>query len=141
MTLSNDKLKVAAIAAAARNGKVSRREFMQLSMAAGIGLSAGASLWSSEVRAQTPQQGGTFRVGVNDGNTTDQMDPAKYQSVGEIQVVHTHRSFLTEITAENGLGPDMADSWEPNEDATVWVFKLNPNSTFHSGKKFTATDA
>lgn len=141
MTKPNDKLLISAIANAARAGKVSRRDFMQFSLAAGIGLTAGSALWTSEVRAQTPNRGGTFRVGVHDGNTSDSMDPGKYQSVGEIQLAHTFRSYLTEITSTNGLGPDMADSWEANDDATVWTFQLNPNAAFHSGRKFTAKDA
>ena len=35
----------------------------------------------------------------------------------------------------------MADSWEATPDAATWTFKLNPNATFHDGRKFTAKDA
>lgn len=124
-----------------RKGKVTRREFMQFSMASGLTLAAGSSLWTSEVAASTPKRGGTFRIGLHDGNTTDTHDPGAYQSVGEIQIAHAHRSYLTEITSDNTLGPDMADSWEASADATQWTFELNPNATFHNGKKFTAKDA
>jgi peptide/nickel transport system substrate-binding protein len=58
-----------------------------------------------------------------------------------IQLAHTHRSYLTEITPENGLGPDMADSWSATPDAKIWTFELNKNATFHNGKKFTSADA
>ncbi|NIO43585.1 MAG: peptide ABC transporter substrate-binding protein, partial [Burkholderiales bacterium] len=58
-----------------------------------------------------------------------------------IQLAHAHRSYLTEITPENGLGPDMADSWSATPDAKTWTFQLNKNATFHNGKKFTAKDA
>jgi peptide/nickel transport system substrate-binding protein len=74
-------------------------------------------------------------------NTSDSHDPGTYQSVGQIQIAHTHRSYLTEITPENGLGPDMADSWSASPDAKVWTFELNKNATFHNGKKFTSADA
>jgi len=125
----------------ARLGKLSRRDFMRLSMAAGMSVSAASGLWSSDVLAQTPRKGGKFRLGVHDGNTSDTMDPGKYQSVGEIQLAHTHRSYLTEITSENALGPDMADSWSASPDAKVWTFQLNPDAVFHDGTRFTAKDA
>jgi len=125
----------------ARSGKLSRRDFIRLSMAAGVSVSAASGLWSADVLAQTPQKGGTFRLGVHDGNTSDTHDPGQYQSVGQIQLAHTHRSYLTEITSENGLGPDMADSWEASPDAKVWTFNLNADATFHDGRKFTAKDA
>ncbi|PID61177.1 MAG: peptide ABC transporter substrate-binding protein [Gammaproteobacteria bacterium] len=141
MSTSNDRILIESIAEAARRGKVSRREFMQFSVAAGITATAGSALWTSEVSAQTPKKGGTFRVGVHNGNTSDSMDPGAYQAIGEIQLAHTFRSYLTEITSENGLGPDMADAWETNDDATVWTFQLNPDATFHDGRSFTARDA
>lgn len=141
MTKQMNKALRAALGNDARSGKLSRRDFMRMSVAAGISVSAASGLWTGDVLAQTPQKGGKFRLGVHDGNTGDTMDPGKYQSVGEIQLAHTHRSYLTEITSENGLGPDMADSWSATPDAKVWTFQLNPNATFHDGRKFTAKDA
>jgi len=125
----------------AKLGKLSRRDFMRLSMAAGMSVSAASGLWTGDVLAATPQKGGTFRLGVHDGNTSDTMDPGTYLSVGQIQLAHTHRSYLTEITSENGLGPDMADSWSSTPDAKTWTFQLNKEATFHDGRKFTAKDA
>lgn len=129
------------IATEARRGKMSRRQFMHYAVAAGVTATSASTLWTSDVSAATPQKGGLFRVGLHDGNTGDTLDPAKYQSTGEIQLAHTIRSFLTEITHENGLGPDMADSWEASADAKIWTFHLNKNATFHNGAKFTAKDA
>ncbi len=123
-----------------RNGKTSRREFLRYSLAVGMGLAAGSTLWTSEVAASIPKKGGTFRVGIHAGNTSDTLDPATFSSAGQIHTVHTHRSFLTEITSDNKLGPDLADSWEPNADATVWTFRLNDKAVFQSGKKCTAKD-
>ena len=128
------------LAAAGRANKVSRREFMQHATTAGLTITAASTLWTNQVAAQTPSKGGTFRCGVHDGNTSDTHDPGTYQSVGIIQLAHTHRSYLTEITAENDLGPDMADSWEASPDAKVWTFELNKNASFHDGRPFTAKD-
>ncbi len=125
----------------ARSGKLGRRDFMRFAVAAGMTIPMASALWVDEVSAATPKQGGKFRVGVHDGNTSDTFDPGTYLSVGMIQLAHTHRSYLTEITPENGLGPDMADSWSATPDAKTWTFQLNKNATFHDGKKFTSKDA
>ena len=125
----------------ARNGKLDRRDFLRFAVAAGMTVPLASGLWTSDVAAATPQKGGKFRCGVHDGNTSDTFDPGTYLSVGMIQLAHTHRSYLTEITPENGLGPDMADSWSATPDAKTWTFELNKNATFHNGKKFTSKDA
>src|SRR5210317_1817683 len=125
----------------AKAGRLKRRDFMRFAVAAGMTVPLASGLWTSDVAAATPKRGGKFRCGVHDGNTSDSFDPGTFQSVGMIQLAHTHRSYLTEITAENGLGPDMADSWSASPDARVWTFELNKDATFHSGKKFTSADA
>ncbi len=129
------------ILAAGRQRKLSRRQFMSQAMAAGLTLSAASTLWTDSVAAQTPERGGTLKVGLHDGNTSDSYDPGNYASVQDIQMAHTYRSYLTMITAENDLGPDMADSWDASDDATSWTFELNKEASFHSGRPFTAKDA
>lgn len=141
MSSKNYSPTIEKISTEARRGKMSRRDFMQYAVAAGVAATSASSLWTSDVAAATPQRGGVFRAGLHDGNTTDTLDPAKFQSTGEIQLAHAVRSYLTEITADNGLGPDMADSWEASSDAKIWTFHLNKNATFHDGRKFTAKDA
>jgi peptide/nickel transport system substrate-binding protein len=34
--------------------------------------------------------------------------------------------------------PGLAESWEPNEDGTVWTFSIRPDVTFHDGEPLTA---
>jgi len=124
----------------ARQGSLSRREFIGYALAAGMAASTGSLLWSSNVAAATPKKGGTFRLGAHDGNTSDTHDPGTYLSFATIQLAHTFRSYLTQITPTNELGPDMADSWSASADASEWTFKLNKNASFHSGKPVTAED-
>ncbi len=127
------------LADAARSGGISRREFMNYSMAAGITASAATGLWTTTAKA-APQKGGKFRVAIHDGNTSDTHDPGTYLTIMMIVMGHTHRSYLTLIETDGSLGPDIATEWSANADATEWTFKLNENVTFHSGKKMTATD-
>lgn len=141
MSDQTKKPEIQRIADSATSGQMSRRQFMNHAVAAGLTATAASTMWTESVAAKTPQRGGTFRIGSHDGNTSDTHDPGTYQSFAQIQLAHTHRSFLTEITPQNGLGPDMADAWEPSDDAAVWTFELNKNATFHNGRKFTARDA
>lgn len=127
------------IAQAAREGRISRRDFMQVSLAAGVTATTASGLWTKEAKA-APKKGGHFRWGLHDGNTSDSHDPGTYLSRQQIYLAHTHRSFLTMINGDGSLGPDLATSWEASADASQWTFELAPNATFHSGKKVTATD-
>jgi len=131
---------MADLIAGARSKRISRRRFMEGTMATGATAAGAMALWGSEVQAQTPQRGGTFRVGVHDGNTSDSLDPGLAAAVFEIQMGHIHRSFLTEITNTNELGPDLAVSWEAEPGAKVWRFEIAQGVTFHSGKALTMDD-
>lgn len=78
---------------------------------------------------------------MNDGSATDQLDPHTTESQFMIQVNHAVRNYLTEITGDNLIGPDIATGWEASKDAKVWAFDLQKGATFHNGKPFTAADA
>ncbi|WP_299817665.1 ABC transporter substrate-binding protein [uncultured Jannaschia sp.] len=127
------------LADAARRGGLSRRDFMHYSVAAGLTATTATGLWTTKAAAQ-PKSGGNFRWGLHDGNTSDTHDPGTYVTRQNIFLAHTHRSYLTMIMGDGSLGPDLADSWEANEDATQWIFELNQDASFHSGKPVTADD-
>ena len=38
------------------------------------------------------------------------------------------------------MQPALAETWESNEDGTVWTFHLRPGVTFHDGSTFDAND-
>jgi peptide/nickel transport system substrate-binding protein len=42
--------------------------------------------------------------------------------------------------SEGMLQPYVVTSWTPNEDMSVWTFKLDPKATFSDGSKITAAD-
>jgi len=139
MTKVKDQILIDRLADAARDGKVSRRSFMNYSMAAGMTASAATGLWGTTAKA-APARGGTFRLGAHDGNTGDTHDPGTYVTFSMIQVAHTFRSYLTLIEPDGSLGPDVAQEWSASPDAKEWTFVINPAATFHSGKKVTADD-
>ncbi|MDJ0684797.1 MAG: ABC transporter substrate-binding protein [Alphaproteobacteria bacterium] len=137
---SNDA-RLDVLARQALSGKLDRRRFMEGAMATGLTAAAASTLWSKKVAAETPKKGGTYRVGVHDGNTTDRLDPATTEGTMMIQMNHAIRSYLTEITNTDQLGPDAAASWEASNGAKTWNFKLHEGMTFHNGKEFTSADA
>ena len=120
--------------------RTTRREFLAGATALGLSVSAASAMWSKAAKA-APKKGGTYRVGMHDGNTTDQLDPGTTESIYMIQMNHAVRSYLTEITSKNEIGPDAAESWEASDDAVTWTFKLFKGMEFHNGKPFTAQDA
>lgn len=139
MTKVKDQILIDRLADAAREGKVSRRSFMNYSMAAGLTASAATGLWTTQAKA-APSRGGTFRLGAHDGNTGDTHDPGTYVTFSMIQLIDTFRSYLTLIEPDGSLGPDVATEWSATPDAKEWTFKLNDKATFHSGAKVTAND-
>jgi peptide/nickel transport system substrate-binding protein len=124
----------------AGRGKVSRRQFVQLAMAAGFTAATGELMFSKAARAE-PKKGGTFRLGVGHGSTTDSLDPATYpdQFTGTMGWGAIGNS-LTELNAKGEPVPDLAESFEPSDEAKTWAFTIRKGATFHNGKNVTADD-
>ena len=122
------------------SGRVSRRDFMQLAIAAGLTIPAASALFVKSVRAQ-PKQGGVARFGLAHAATTDNLDPGSWPDT------FTQTAFwgagcnsLTIIDHTGDIVPDFAESFEPDEGAKKWVFKLRRGATFHDGRDVTADD-
>ncbi|MEO0718483.1 MAG: ABC transporter substrate-binding protein, partial [Pseudomonadota bacterium] len=137
--MKKDQALIDRLAEEARKGRISRRNFMHYSLAAGLTASSATGLWTTTAMAQ-PKPGGVFRLGAHDGNTSDTHDPGTYLSFSVIQLAHTYRAYLTLIEPDGSNGPDVATEWSATPDAKEWTFKLNERATFHSGGKVTAND-
>jgi peptide/nickel transport system substrate-binding protein len=61
----------------AAKGRINRREFVQLAMAAGLAAGTAETLFSRAAHAD-PKKGGRFRMALGHGSTTDTLDPATY---------------------------------------------------------------
>ncbi|WP_119461909.1 ABC transporter substrate-binding protein [Rhodospirillaceae bacterium SYSU D60014] len=120
---------------------VTRREFMGRAAALGVSTALATSLVGAPVRAQTgPQKGGNLKLGIDGAESTDSLDPATVSSTYPGVVTMQWGNCLVEIDANNEAIPELAESWEPNADATQWVFKLRKGVQFHNGKEMTAAD-
>jgi len=119
-------------------GKISRREFM--ARASAFGLAAAAPAFMSGPAFAAPKKGGTLRLGIGHGSTTDTLDPATYENLYMQTVGGCIHRKLTVVSNENTLEPELAESWEATPDAKQWTFKLRKGVEFHNGKTVEAAD-
>ena len=120
--------------------KTTRREFMVGATALGLTATAASTMWSSRALANEPQKGGHLKAGLNDSNTTDSLDPATFVGTTMICISRAFRDSLTEVGQDNTAHPGLAESWEANDKADVWRFKLRKGVEFSNGKSVTTED-
>lgn len=70
----------------AAKGKMSRRDFVQLAIAAGVTAVAAETMFVKAVLAE-PKKGGRFRMAVGSGATTDTLDPATFPDTSVVSGV------------------------------------------------------
>jgi len=138
--MSEFEHKLAMARTAVGQGKLSRRDFMQFTMAAGFTLSASATMFASAARA-APKPGGNFKVGIGHGQTTDSLDPATWSNGFTFAFgKSTFGAPLVQVNSKNEAVPHVAESFEPSAGAQKWVFKIRKGITFHDGRSLTADD-
>lgn len=119
--------------------RFSRRMLLKAAAATTMG-GLTSSLGLGTASALTPTRGGTLRIGLGHGNSTDSYDPATFIG-GFMQAFSFARyNCLTEIAADGSLVPELAESWEPSADAKQWVFNLRKSVEFQNGKTMDAED-
>ena len=122
-----------------KEGTLSRRQFSKL--VAGMGL--GATLATSTINsafAQTPKKGGELRMVFHNASQLETFDPIK-----RFNRLMAHRdravyNCLTDLTPDLNIVPGLAESWEANDSATEWVFKLRKGVSYHNGRALHAKD-
>ncbi len=119
-------------------GGVSRRGILKGASAIG-GAAVLGPMGARMARAQ-PTRGGTLRIGVAHGSTTDSLDPGSWENDFTILLAHTRNNFLTEIAPDGSLVPEIAESWEASNGAREWVFTIRSGVQYHSGRTVTAED-
>ncbi len=123
-----------------REGRIGRREFMARVLACGMALPAATALLSGTAMADMPKRGGRVRVALGLGSTTDSLDPATFNDTYMQVVGFGFRNCLTEVSNEDELLGELAESWEASPDASTWTFELRKGVEFHSGKTLDSGD-
>lgn len=123
----------------AKQGRISRREFMERAAAAGITAAMATTLMAGTALA-APKQGGKWRFGTSHGSTTDSLDPGQFTNSGINQIGYSLRNHLTEVDHTGKLVPELSESWAASDDAAQWTFTLRKGVEFHNGKTMTTDD-
>ena len=133
-------------------GKMTRRQMLVRASVFGFSLTAAGSA-AGRMRRQHQRDGvagrqrqrhpepvmGGMLTGVIPPSITD-MDPVTIYDQGGIVLVQQVCEYLIALDNQNGLKPSLAESWSPNEDASVWTFKLRQGVTFNDGSPMEAAD-
>uniref|UniRef100_A0A831TE68 Peptide ABC transporter substrate-binding protein n=2 Tax=Thermorudis TaxID=1649508 RepID=A0A831TE68_9BACT len=68
------------------------------------------------------------------------IDPVTVADEGGLCVLGQTGEYLCWADRELNLRPQLAESWEPNEDASVWKFTVRQGVTFHDGQPLRVED-
>lgn len=129
-----------AYAAEVRAGSMSRREFLTRASALGVASTAAYSLLglvAPAAQAQEAKSGGTLRMEME---TKALKDP---RTADWSQIANFTRGWLEYLVEYNNDGTFrgmLLESWEANDDASEYTFKIRPNAKWSNGDAFTAQD-
>ena len=124
------------------------RKALALLLAVGLvvslGVVSGCQPSDEEPAEEAPEEaqavkGGTLRYYI--GNPA-YLDPYNAQESEGMQVTQSLFDSLTQVDPldPETINPAAAESWEPNEDATVWTCTLREGVKFHDGSTVDAND-
>ncbi len=127
-------------------GDASRREF--IAMLAGAGSTVSTMPWAASASAsgyrsrrnEVPRRGGRLVFASDQHGPNDTLDPALASSSTDYFRLRMFYGSLTRLTPELGYEPELAEEVIPNQDATVWTFKIRKGVEFHDGKTLNADD-
>ena len=117
---------------------MSRRDV--ISRIAALGLS-GPMAGPAFAQDETPRSGGTLRLGLGGGSTTDSLNPLSWNDSVMIDVSFGLFNCLVENSPDNRPIPELAETFEPKPGAAEWIFTLRRGVHFSNGKEFDAEDA
>ena len=119
--------------------KISRRDFIQFAVAAGVTAGMADTLFTT-AQAAEPQRGGHLRMGLRHGQTSDSMNPWFYADSS------THTMFwgclsnsLTQVDGNGEIVLDLVEAIDTSDNKT-WSMTLRNGVTFHNGKSLTPAD-
>lgn len=125
------------------SGSISRRSFVKKMVALGLSLPAINMLMAvggPGAAAATPKKGGQIKAAFLMASAAEGLDPAKFKKPLDYTRGYQLYNNLVSIDSKLLPQPELAESWEPNADASEWTFKLRKGIKFHNGKAFTAKD-
>lgn len=138
-------------------GRISRRSFMKRATILGLSLptisaviaacgdavtspsASGGATVAPGASATPAAAGGVIRVATQ--RPAASLDPVGMQDLGAYGLVAQCFEFLAALDPATGdIGPGLAVSWAPNDDNSVWTFKLRQGVKWQDGSDFTGED-
>ena len=102
--------------------------------------SAFTALMSTTVAfAQTPKDTIVMAKQIDDIVSLDPAEAFEFSGTEVVDNVYD-KLIRVDVTRNNALTPDLAESWTVSPDSLTYVFKLRSGIKFHSGNPFTAAD-
>ena len=124
----------------AKAGKLSRREFMARTTALGVSVTAAYGLLGLAAPARAGahmQQGGTVRMQME---VRAVKDPRAFDWPQITYVTAGWLEYLVEYNNDGTFLPMLLESWDVNDNATVYVLNVRQGVTWNDGTPFTAQD-
>jgi peptide/nickel transport system substrate-binding protein len=121
-------------------GRLSRRAFIGRAAALGISAVSAQSILAGAAQAAAPERGGTMRVGMQGGASTDSLDPA----LAANQVTATLNTLwgegLVALAPDGTLEPVLAESWMASDGGKTWTFEIRKGVVFSDGRSLMPAD-
>ncbi len=128
-------------------GRIARREFLRYASVLGLSAPLLSALAPRAAQAAGPA-GGSLAGGSPAGGTVTvgmtvpagSIDPLTVADTGGVCMLSQTGEYLALSDPDLRLRPQLAESWQPNRDGSVWTFKIRRGVRFHNGRLLSAAD-